>query len=64
MGRTLDEVISALPQSHQDEIVQKTEEFILENRLYEQYPEFLELISPEVRAKLQGVSMLNSERSA
>ncbi|MEM8638086.1 MAG: hypothetical protein AAGG51_04585 [Cyanobacteria bacterium P01_G01_bin.54] len=64
MGRTLREVISALPQSHQDEIKQKTEEFILENKLYEQYPELLEKVSPEARAKLQIPSSLSPERSA
>ncbi|MGB0562951.1 MAG: hypothetical protein ACPGVO_14285 [Spirulinaceae cyanobacterium] len=59
MGRTLREVIAALPQSHQDEIKSKTEEFILENKLYEQYPELLERVSPEARAKLQTASALS-----
>lgn len=53
MGRTLREVIDSMPQARQDEIARKAEEFVLENKLYEQYPDLLELISPEMRAKLQ-----------
>lgn len=63
MGRTLDEVINSLPKYRQDKIAKLAEEYILKNKLYEQFPELLEDVSPEVREKLQSTSSLNSKRS-